>query len=147
MSYAKKLPRGLRNNNPLNIRTSKCMWNGQIGADDDGFCVFADRRFGYRAAFKILITYKLKYGIYRVEDIIRRWAPSNENNTEAYIKAVCNYTGFERDQTILLKENKISLVRAMAKVELGIKWAYFIFTPEIEWGYERANNSSIEPSE
>lgn len=147
MTYTKKLPRGIRNKNLLNIRTSKGMWNGQVGADDDGFCIFADRRFGYRAAFKILNTYLTKYGIYRVGEIIKRWAPSIENNTEAYIGAVCDYTGFDKYKSILKKDECISLIRAMAKVEIGAKWENFIFAEEIEWGYERANYTSTEPSE
>lgn len=121
------------------------MWNGQVGADDDGFCIFADRRFGYRAAFKILNTYLVKYNVYELCDIIERWAPSTENNTEAYIKAVCEYTGFDRHKNIVTKNECISLIRAMAKVEIGIKWANFIFEEEIEWGYERANYSTPEP--
>lgn len=138
MTYAKKLPRGIRNNNFLNIRASKTPWIGQNGSDKEGFCIFLSRIMGYRAAFKTLDTYGRKYGIYALKDIITRWAPPSENKTEAYINAVCNLTGYEPETRIITKAQIVNLVRAMAKVEIGIKWADFIFTEELEKAYEMA---------
>lgn len=139
MTYAKKLPRGIRNNNYLNIRASKTPWIGQNGSDKEGFCIFLSRIMGYRAAFKTLDTYARKYGIVVLKDIIKRWAPPSENKTEAYIFAVCNFTGYEPETRITTKERIVNLVRAMAKVEIGIKWADSIFTEELLKGYEMAH--------
>ena len=48
---AKKIPLGLRNNNPLNIVNSQSFkWLGQTGKVG-GFCTFASMAYGYRAAF------------------------------------------------------------------------------------------------
>lgn len=88
------LPRGLRNNNPLNIRYSeKNNWFGQVGYDrkKGGFCVFDSPVWGYRAAFKLLFKYQMKYGCKNVAKLIERWAPPSENNTNKYIEFVCEY--------------------------------------------------------
>ncbi len=35
------VPRGIRNNNPLNIKWNAANnWNGQTGSDSGGFCIF-----------------------------------------------------------------------------------------------------------
>ena len=49
----KKLPRGLRNRNPLNIRKSDQLWQGQTG-NDGTFCIFLNNAYGYRAGFRHL---------------------------------------------------------------------------------------------
>lgn len=80
---------GMRNNNPLNIRfSSASKWRGQNGSNK-GFCRFVNLAYGYRAAGMLLLKYLNTYGCRSVEDIINRWAPSTENNTEAYISYVC----------------------------------------------------------
>lgn len=81
-------PRGIRNNNPLNIRhNSANNWQGMTGVDDAGFVVFDDVASGYRAADKILDSYARR-DIVLVEDIINEWAPDSENNTSAYLDFV-----------------------------------------------------------
>ena len=56
MAKKKQLPRGLRNNNPLNIRKGAQRWQGQTG-NDGAFCIFESMEYGYRAAFRLLHTY------------------------------------------------------------------------------------------
>lgn len=84
--------RGLRNNNPLNIRRSSSRWLGEVdalnGRRDTTFCQFSDLQYGYRAAAKLLRTYQTKYGCRTPEQIISRWAPTHENSTRAYITQV-----------------------------------------------------------
>ena len=67
MKKTKKLPRGLRNNNPLNIRKGAQRWQGQTG-NDGAFCIFESMEYGYRAAFRLLHTYNTKYKIYSVRE-------------------------------------------------------------------------------
>ncbi len=106
-------PRGIRNNNPLNIRLSKDKWQGQINAnvnDNDNnsslkgesdFCQFYTMEYGWRAAFVILCrTYYGKYGLKTIRDIVSRWAPAKENNTEAYIRHVSDYTGIAPNKVL-----------------------------------------------
>ena len=89
------LPRGIRNNNPLNIRRSKDQWKGLSKTQNDrSFCQFESLEYGWRAAFYLLTrTYYHKYRLYTIRGIVSRWAPSSENNTEAYIANVARLTG------------------------------------------------------
>lgn len=88
----KKLPRGIRNNNPGNIEKGKDKWQGlklKMEETDIRFCEFKDPTWGIRALAVILINYQDKYRLNTVEKIIHRWAPSVENDTIAYINQVC----------------------------------------------------------
>lgn len=79
--------RGERNNNPGNLRKGS-PWLGLSRAQPDvDFCSFDDPAYGIRALAKVLLLYGMK-GVDTVATIIARWAPSNENNTAAYISAV-----------------------------------------------------------
>ena len=110
-------PRGIRNNNPLNIRRSKDKWQGQINPSGNGnvnandnnsslkgeavFCQFSSMEYGWRAAFVILCrTYYGKYKLRTIRDIVSRWAPAKENNTEAYIRHVSDYTGIAPNKVL-----------------------------------------------
>ena len=86
----KTVPRGIRNNNPLNIRLTATRWVGMRAIQEDkGFCQFVSMAYGWRAAFMLLFFYYYKHGLKTVRDIISRWAPpSDGNNTEAYIASV-----------------------------------------------------------
>ncbi len=81
--------RGLRNNNPLNIRQTDDQWQGQAGVDSDGFVIFKAPEYGYRAAARILKSYARR-GIVTVDGIVSTWAPDSENDTESYIDHVSN---------------------------------------------------------
>ena len=96
------LPRGIRNNNPLNIRRSKDQWKGLAEQQNDrAFCQFKSLEWGWRAAFYLLTrTYYHKYRLYTIRTIIRRWAPSSENDTEAYIQNVSRLTGIDPDKPL-----------------------------------------------
>ena len=129
----KKLPRGLRNRNPLNIRKSDQLWQGQTG-NDGTFCIFLNNAYGYRAAFRILKTYNVKYHIYSVRAIISRWAPESDgNNTRGYIQRVCEIACLRETDFMNVK----FLVQAMACVENGCGESQ-IDMGEIDRGYALA---------
>ena len=92
--------RGIRNNNPGNLEYSKTNpWVGQTG-DDGRFAKFETPEHGIRALGRNLLSYQ-RQGIDTVSDIINRWAPpSDNNNTEAYIQAVCSQLGVTPDQPL-----------------------------------------------
>ncbi|EMD5675352.1 hypothetical protein VRM70_004398 [Enterobacter hormaechei] len=92
--------RGIRNNNPGNLEYSKTNpWVGQTG-DDGRFAKFETPEHGIRALGRNLLSYQ-RQGIDTVSDIINRWAPpSDNNNTDAYIKAVCAQLGVTADQQL-----------------------------------------------
>ncbi|AXG42668.1 structural protein [Photorhabdus laumondii subsp. laumondii] len=111
------MTRGIRNNNPGNIRWGDD-WQGLVpGAQhtDKSFCQFVSPEYGIRAMIKIIQNYNRKYGINTVSGIISRWAPSNENNTDAYINHVCKDTGVARDQAVDVF-NKVFMTKLIKSV-------------------------------
>jgi len=122
-------PRGIRNNNPLNIRLSSDKWQGQrpLSNSPEGeksFCQFESMEMGWRAAFVILCkTYYGKRGLKTIRDIVSRWAPAKENNTAAYIRHVSDYTGIGPDRVLASPQERptdwLLIGYAMAVVENG----------------------------
>ena len=110
---------GYKINNPLNIRYSAANnWKGQQG-QQSGFCVFDTPENGLRAAMINLKSYRKK-GVVTIADIISRWAPPTENNTEGYIDFVCNKLGANRtDEVAQSAEDYIALLQAMCVMEIG----------------------------
>ena len=124
MSINENLPRGYKNNNPLNIRISSTLWNGKVSPNTDGaFEQFVDLAHGYRAALVTLRTYINKYGLNTVRKMITRWAPPSENNTESYINNVCQNSGLNADETISINDqDKLTrMVYAMSISENGYR--------------------------
>lgn len=113
--------RGLRNNNPLNIRKNKDKFVGEIQpSGDPAFKQFESTKYGYRAAFRILNTY-IKGGTNTIEKIINKWAPpSDGNNTTAYIEHVAQRSGIEKTAIIETETQKIRIIQAMTQSEVGI---------------------------
>lgn len=110
--------RGLRNNNPLNIRHSASRWRGMREEQTDKcFVQFENMALGLRAAFCLLRSYSRR-GLETPAEIVARWAPSTENNTEGYIRTVCRLTGYDRHQRLSVADWP-RLVWAMARVECG----------------------------
>ncbi len=93
-------PRGVRNNNPGNLEASSSNpWIGQTG-NDGRFAKFETPEHGIRALGRNLISYQ-RQGIDTVGEIINRWAPPSDNNdTAAYIKAVCAQLGVTANQPL-----------------------------------------------
>ena len=125
MNTNPKLPRGYRNNNPLNIRFSIWnAWNGKILPNTDGsFEQFSDMAYGYRAALKLIRKY-IKQGHNTVAKIINRWAPESDGNyTQAYIDHVCEFANLNRDMVINPddRDTITAMVRAMSIIENGTK--------------------------
>lgn len=114
--------RGYRNNNPCNIRISTDVFQGEVRpSGDKAFKQFETMAYGYRAAFRILRTYINNYKCDTIRKIISRWAPSNENHTENYIKVVSERSGIPEDDIIYPdnREMMIRIVAAMSYVENG----------------------------
>ncbi len=114
------IPRGIRNKNPGNIRHGD-NWEGmKANQSDDAFVQFTDAKYGIRAMVKVLRSYRNR-GIVTLERIISVWAPTNENNTEAYIKSVMKATGWQRSHVVVEMEGDyLTLIPAIIKHENGI---------------------------
>ena len=115
------LPRGLRNNNPGNIRRNSDVFQGEKTSSDREFKQFKSMAYGYRAIFKILSNYGRNYHLKTIRQMIGRWAPENENDTGAYVKAVSDYAGIPADDPIDIndREQMIRIVAGMSKMENG----------------------------
>ena len=82
------VPRGIRNNNPMNVRKTAIDWKGEVIGTDTEYETFADPCDGIRAGSRVLLNYKRRHGLRTVNGIISRYAPTTENPTAAYIAAV-----------------------------------------------------------
>jgi GH24 family phage-related lysozyme (muramidase) len=116
-------PRGLRNNNPGNIRISKTDWEGKVPNEentDGGFEQFTTKAYGIRALILLLRTYYTKYNLKTIKGIISRFAPSNENHTENYINFVSEKTGYGNSEELTWSKEMIrKLVKAICHFENG----------------------------
>ena len=115
------IPRGIRNNNPGNLRLTKDEWNGLLPGDDLEFFTFKTPMYGIRALAKVLTNYGKKYKLGTIKEVISRWAPPSENDTQSYIDAVCYRLGCGEDVPIELRCTGIIelLVRAIIFHENG----------------------------
>lgn len=116
------IPRGLRNNNPGNIRQSSTTYKGEISpSKDKEFKQFETVSYGYRAMFVALHYYHSNLGLKSIRKMISRWAPPSENDTESYIRTVSRLSNHDPDKTIDLQNRNLMLgiVAAMSKVENG----------------------------
>ncbi|MFN3711574.1 MAG: virion protein [Alishewanella aestuarii] len=111
-------PRGIRNNNPLNIEFNPAnQWQGQTGTDGR-FAIFSSAYYGIRAAGRLMKNYRDKHGLNTTRGIISRWAPAVENNVTAYLNSVTKRTGFFPD--LILNQNDYpKLIEAMIQHENG----------------------------
>jgi hypothetical protein len=112
--------RGIRNNNPGNLRHGP-KWQGlaQFQPDRD-FSLFVDMEHGIRALLINLRTYLQTHNLKTVREIISRWAPANENNTDAYVLAVAESLGVGPDQKIVGDFGQLlGIAKAIARHENG----------------------------
>lgn len=116
------IPRGLRNNNPLNIKRSPQVFQGESKYNTDPtFKKFNNNVMGYRAAFCILRTYVQLRGCSTLTDIIQRWCPDKEV-LDAYIAFVSGKTSMSPDGKVNLfdLQQMTGLVAAMSHFENGV---------------------------
>ena len=119
-----KISRGLRNNNPGNIRLGTFRYRGEKAeSSDSAFRQFESVEWGYRAMFVLLHTYALKHKCRTLRDMINRYAPPSENHTDGYIRRVAYATHLSEDETICTTDGALmtAIVAAMSEVENGVK--------------------------
>lgn len=123
--------RGIRNNNPFNIKKSSNSWQGKVYKPsskyglDPVFEVFKELDFGLRAGFCLLRNAYLFKGYDTPRKIISRFAPSSENNVERYLAFVCEDCPITPDEKISV--NSLSfyhLCRKMLLFESGYELSY-----------------------
>lgn len=112
--------RGLRNNNPGNIRHGNSAWQGMSGQQtDSAFVQFDDPAYGIRALAKLLKNYQSRHGLNTIREVINRWAPPNENDTGSYVNSVAQKVQISPDQQINVEEHLPALVTAIIRHENG----------------------------
>lgn len=112
--------RGIRNNNPGNIRHGPSKWQGMSDEQTDSeYIQFDDPVYGIRALAKLLKNYQDRHGLKTIRGIITRWAPPSENITESYVEHVARIVGVSPDAAIDVRENLVPMVTAIIKHENG----------------------------
>ena len=117
------MSRGLRNNNPGNIRRSRVRYKGEVTPSrDPEFKEFSSMAYGYRAMFVLLDTYRSRYGLSTIRQMLNRYAPPEENFTEGYVRFVADYSGVMPDESVDTRADMdmIPIVSAMSKIENGV---------------------------
>ena len=116
------LPRGIRNNNPGNIRITNNQWRGKIPIErntDGAFEQFESMDFGVRAAILNLRSY-FDRGLNTVEKIVNTWAPPSENNTSGYMGFVESCAGINRKKVLSFTPVQVApILRCMFVMENG----------------------------
>jgi hypothetical protein len=119
--YGWNMIRGLRNHNPGNLRRSNDEWQGlRVIQTDSAFFQFTEPKWGIRAMARVLLNYQNLYGLRSVEQIINRWAPSNENDTQSYIDSVADKLGVHPWANISVQRNLSELITAIIVHENGM---------------------------
>lgn len=129
------MSRGIDNCNPGNIRLSKVFYRGEVQPSQDAaFKQFSSMEWGYRAMFVLLDTYARRYGLNTIRGMISRYAPPSENNTEAYIAAICEWTGIAADEVLDTRSrlDMVPIVVAMSRIENGLP----ALRPQVEKGFD-----------
>ncbi len=116
------IPRGLRNNNPGNLERNRTAWQGMSeDQNDERFITFSSPEYGIRAMARVLKNYGRRHGLRTVEQIIGRWAPPSENQTDSYIQHVSQELGVSANTALDLNDpDQLGrLIRAIIEHENG----------------------------
>lgn len=121
LTMAGNTPRGIRNNNPLNLEQTPDNWQGETVGTDTRFMTFVDAKYGIRAGAKLLMNYQRLYSLDTMKKVIDRFAPPFENNTNAYAEHIAASIGIDvNDKITIGKDNLLPILKAMITHENGI---------------------------
>jgi len=119
------LPRGIRNHNPLNLREGAedtTVWKGEHAQDlDSSFEEFTDPVYGIRAGARVLMNYQDRHGLNTVDQIINRFAPPTENDTNSYAEHVADAIGVGVHDPINVRDHLYVMIKTMIKHENGVQ--------------------------
>ena len=126
--------RGIRNNNPGNLRISDNAWQGKVSPNTDGtFEQFDTMADGIRALALTLENYQRLYGLNTVRGIITRWSATDQ---DAYVSNVASSLGVDPDDTIQVNDPNTltALVSAIIRQENGFAGALLVSSDDINTG-------------
>lgn len=116
-----KLPRGLRNKNPLNIK-KRDAWIGLAEKQTDPvFCQFTDMKYGYRAALILLRRYINGYKLNTISSIVNRWSPDGAAKVASYVSIVSKHMDVHPHAPLSFanRQQMTLLLEGMTKAECG----------------------------
>lgn len=121
------LPRGLRNNNPGNLRLTSTLWAGEVKGADPDFKVFETPADGIRG-INLSLLKKTARSLNTINQIIGSYAPPTENKTNLYTQSVIKDLGISGDVSLNLNnlDLRIRLINSIIKYENG----YTPFSPD-----------------
>jgi hypothetical protein len=133
---AEQVTRGVRNNNPGNIRIGDD-WQGIAKRSEmtaaqkaeKSFVVFTDPVYGIRAIGRILLNYQSKRNRRSVKTMLNRWAPPNENNTPAYVAAVARAMGISPDDQFDMRDYRFA--RPMIEAIIAHECAGYAYPEDV----------------
>ena len=126
--------RGIRNNNPFNLKKGST-WKGERpNQSDPDFEEFTSMEMGIRAGLKLIRNHITGFGGKRkpmnsIAKLIAVWAPPTENNTVEYVRTVSRLTGIPKTRTIFPDDRRalLAIAKAMTKVECGVDIPMYYF--------------------
>lgn len=110
--------RGVRENNPGNLRKSGNDWLGKVHGNDPVFETFSKPEYGIRAIAKLICNYH-RDGYNTIRRMIDRYAPPNENDTGAYASFVAKNVGISVDTHVDLEVDLFNIVKSIIRMENG----------------------------
>lgn len=119
--------RGIRNNNPFNLKKGST-WKGERPDQaDPTFEEFTSMEMGIRAGLKLIRNHVTGFGGKRkpmnsIAKLIAVWAPPTENNTVEYVRTVSRLSGIPKTRTIFPDDRRaiLAIAKAMTRVECGV---------------------------
>jgi hypothetical protein len=124
--------------NPGNIRYNPD-YSGIVG-NQNGFAVFKNEGYGYKAIYSTLSTYLNRYGLNTISQIGARYAPASENNTQLWINTVSQKSGINPND-IIQPSNFYRIISGIVKAENSIN----IDPDKIISKIDSANNFNFLP--
>ena len=107
-------------NNIFNIRAGQAQWLGMT-CTRKGFVEFDSQEHGIRAWLVLMRNYRRRYGCRTIRQIVTRYAPPSENNTERYVQYCCQ-TVVLGDGTPIGQDIMYAMLGvAMARMETGVR--------------------------
>lgn len=107
-------------NNPGHLIKTSIKWKGEVECErPTRFECFSSPYWGLRAMMKNLQTYRDRYKHTTIQQIIRRWAPPNENDTTLLTRNACTWLAHDCSMPFDLhnRHNFIDMVKSILRQE------------------------------
>lgn len=113
-----KIPRSIRNRNFGNLRKSSAKWQGLVGYDLQGFCIFNSTYNGVRALYKQLRSYRLRGWLVDAKTFVKHYCPASDGNDEVSYTKIVSKCWLEYD--VRTKDFAFELAFLICTVESGM---------------------------